>query len=75
MTARAPFVFFGFAVGTLAMAALGQMFHPDNVWDDAVVVRICPSGDMIYRLADGRLAVPRGGIVENLEAVCEEKLP
>lgn len=65
----------GCLVGIAAIVALVEHARHVTFWDEAVVVKICASGDMVYRLADGRYAVPRAGIVENFNTVCTELLP
>jgi hypothetical protein len=45
-----------------------------DIYEDAVVVKICESGDFVWRLADGRLVVAGAGIVENIDTVCQSKV-
>ena len=56
------------------LAALAVTLHPPMP-ADAVVVRICASGDAIWRLADGRVVADGHRAVADLDTVCERRLP
>jgi hypothetical protein len=60
-----------YVLGGLALFAVTYPPLPD----DAIVVKICTSGDLVYRLADGRHAVPRAGIVDDVNTVCSSRMP